>query len=231
MSISSLMRLEARKIKIHRLILFAIPITLVLIYATFVSIYGINQTHASSFAAIIKMMTATVWDFYFFYTAYLVSKIIVEEYVNCTVMILFTYSIPRRRIFFAKILSTSVISLPCQAVSQTICFIFLLTMDRRFSLVNGFITRVDYIEWTQYVLIDLLAAAASVLFLSAIAVIRKSSASVFLYGITFLFVYQVIISQINEFSILWPCYTALFLGCAFFSTVSIHRWMNRLTAK
>ena len=69
MKIWSLVRLEARKIRIRNLILLDVPITAILLFSTFVSIFGVNQDHASSFAAIFKMMTSTVWDFYLFYTA------------------------------------------------------------------------------------------------------------------------------------------------------------------
>ena len=108
MKIWSLVRLEARKIRIRNLILLDVPITAILLFSTFVSIFGVNQDHASSFAAIFKMMTSTVRDFYLFYTAYLISRIIVEEYVSHTVMIMFTYSIKRTRIFLAKMLVVAI---------------------------------------------------------------------------------------------------------------------------
>ena len=56
MRIWSLVRLEARKIRIRNLILLDVPITAILLFSTFVSIFGVNQDHASSFAAIFKMM-------------------------------------------------------------------------------------------------------------------------------------------------------------------------------
>lgn len=173
-------------------------------------------------------MTSTVWDFYLFYTAFLISKIIVEEYVNHTVMILFTYSIKRARIFLAKILLTSMISLICQFFSQVICFAFVVIADKRFSLVNGFLTKSNCSEFWQYVMIDLLAAEAAVLFISAVAIMKKSVSSVFLYGIGFLFFYQVLISQINSFPVLWGCYLLLLIVCAAFYAFSAHHWMNRL---
>ncbi|SDZ83024.1 ABC-2 family transporter protein [Lachnospiraceae bacterium NK3A20] len=231
MKLSLLISLESRKIKIRHLFLLAIPITLALLFATFTSIYGINQDHASSFGAIIKMMTCTVWDFYIFYTAYLISKIIVEEYVNHTVTILFTYSIKRTRIFLAKIILTSVVSLTCQFLSQIICFVFVIIADSHFSLVNGVIHRSNYLEWLQYTLINLLAAEAAILFISVIALIKKSVSSVFLSGIGFLFIYQMIVSQINAFSILWICFTALFVICAVLYIFSAHHWMNKLTPR
>ena len=55
-----------------------------------------------------------------------------------------------------------------------------------------------------------------------------SRSSVFLYGIGFLFIYQVIISQINSFPILWGCYTSIFIVFAAFYAFSLHHWMNRL---
>ena len=230
MKIWSLVRLEARKIRIRNLILLAIPITTILLFSTFVSIFGVNQDHASSFAAIFKMMTSTVWDFYLFYTAYLISKIIVEEYVNHTVMIMFTYSIKRTRIFLAKILLASMISLTCQFLSQVICFAFVIIADNRFSLVNGVLTKSACNEFWQYVMVDLLVAEAAVLFISAVAIMKKAVSSVFLYGIGFLFIYQVIISQINSFLILWCSYTSIFIVCIAFYVFSIQHWMNRLKA-
>ena len=228
MKIWSLVRLEARKIRIRNLALLAIPITAVLLFSTFISIFGVNQDHASSFAAIFKMMTSTVWDFYLFYTAYLISKIIVEEYVNHTVMIMFTYSIKRTRIFLAKILLASMISLTCQFLSQVICFAFVIIADNRFSLVNGVLTKSACNEFWQYVMVDLLVAETAVLFISAVAIMKKAVSSVFLYGIGFLFIYQVIISQINSFPILWGSFTLIFIACASFCVFSIRHWMNSL---
>ena len=230
MKIWSLVRLEARKIRIRNLILLDVPITAILLFSTFVSIFGVNQDHASSFTAIFKMMTSTVWDFYLFYTAYLISRIIVEEYVSHTVMIMFTYSIKRTRIFLAKILLASMISLTCQFLSQVICFAFVIIADNRFSLVNGVLTKSACNEFWQYVMVDLLVAEAAVLFISAVAIMKKAVSSVFLYGIGFLFIYQVIISQINSFPILWCSYTSIFLVCIAFYVFSIHHWMNRLKA-
>lgn len=231
MKMSSLVCLEARKVKIHKLILLAFPITIVLLFSSFVSIFGVNQDHDSSFAAIIKMMTSTVWDFYLFYTAYLISKIIVEEYVDHTVMILFTYSIKRTRFFLAKILLASVISLACQILSQVVCFAFVVVADERFSLVNGVLTKSNCSEFLQYAMIDLLAAEAAVIFLSAVAIMKKSVSSAFLYGIGFLFVYQVIISQINSFPVLWICYGSLLIASILFYIFSSRRWMNKLTTE
>jgi hypothetical protein len=62
MKIWSLVRLEARKIRIRNLILLDVPITAILLFSTFVSIFGVNQDHASSFAAIFKMMTSTEYS-------------------------------------------------------------------------------------------------------------------------------------------------------------------------
>ncbi len=231
MKIWPLVRLEARKIRIRNLILLAIPITTILLFSTFVSIFGVNQDHASSFAAIFKMMTSTVWDFYLFYTAYLISKIIVEEYVNHTVIIMFTYSIKRTRIFLAKILLASMISLICQFLSQVICFAFVIIADDRFSIVNGVLTESACNEFWQYVMVDLLAEEAAVLFISAIAIMKKSVSSVFLYGIGFLFLYQVLISQINSFPMLWICYTSLLIVSIIAYIFSIRHWMNRLTTR
>ena len=134
----------------------------------------------------------------------------------------------RTRIFLAKILLVSMMSIICQFLSQVICFAFVIIADDRFSLVNGALTKGDCNEFWEYVMIDLLAAEAAVLFISAIAIMKKTVSSVFLYGIGFLFIYQVIISQINSFPILWGCYTSIFIVFAAFYAFSLHHWMNRL---
>ena len=122
------------------------------------------------------------------------------------------------------------ISLTCQFLSQVICFAFVIIADNRFSLVNGVLTKSACNEFWQYVMVDLLVAEAAVLFISAVAIMKKSVSSVFLYGIGFLFIYQVIISQINSFPILWGSYTSIFIVCTAFYVFSIHHWMNRLKA-
>jgi hypothetical protein len=40
-----------------------------------------------------------------------------------------------------------------------------------------------------------------------------------------------IISQINDFPVLWTCYTVLFLACVIFYQFSLRHGMNQLTAK
>ena len=99
-----LIQLELSKFKIKRYVLFFMLITIGMCLFTTISLFAIEQDKATNYEEAIKMMNAAIIDCYLIFSGIFATKVIVEEYIKKTVLILFTYSVSRRFLMLAKVL-------------------------------------------------------------------------------------------------------------------------------
>lgn len=103
-----LIQLELSKFKIKRYVLFFMLITIGMCLFTTISLFAIEQDKATNYEEAIKMMNAAIIDCYLIFSGIFATKVIVEEYIKKTVLILFTYSVSRRFLMLAKVLCVQI---------------------------------------------------------------------------------------------------------------------------
>ena len=112
-----LIQLELSKFKrAKKYIIFSVLITIGMCLFTTISLFAIEQDKATNYTEAIKMMNAAIIDCYLIFSGILITRVIIEEYIKKTVMILFTYSVSRWHWMMAKVLLV---------LGMTICFMFI----------------------------------------------------------------------------------------------------------
>ena len=228
MSLFNLIKIEFKKNKAMSYFLQYIVMTIILVFLTWTSIYGVNQDHETSGFAIIQMMSGLIADFYIIFSALVIVKVLNDEYVQRTILLMFTYGIPRKKIIFAKFSLIVMIAVIGQVLTQICCFTFLIGVDRYSDIINGGLTQENTIQWICYVAINTLALFGYLFIPVTVCIKKKNTSSIVISAMIGLLIYQMIISQIEDFIVLTICFFAFAIVTAFIYFVVGGRYIENL---
>ena len=184
-----LIQLELSKFKIKRYVLFFMLITIGM------CLFAIEQDKATNYEEAIKMMNAAIIDCYLIFSGIFATKVIVEEYIKKTVLILFTYSVSRRFLMLAKVLCVLGITVCFAIITEIISITYLIVVGPHMKLALNPFSEADFVYWvTQFGWGILLIISFTLLSIS-IAFIKKTSQSVFLTSLLSVIMVQILISQ------------------------------------
>ena len=190
-----LIQLELSKFKIKRYVLFFMLITIGMCLFTTISLFAIEQDKATNYEEAIKMMNAAIIDCYLIFSGIFATKVIVEEYIKKTVLILFTYSVSRRFLMLAKVLCVLGITVCFAIITEIISITYLIVVGPHMKLALNPFSEADFVYWvTQFGWGILLIISFTLLSIS-IAFIKKTSQSVFLTSLLSVIMVQILISQ------------------------------------
>lgn len=190
-----LIQLELSKFKIKRYVLFFMLITIGMCLFTTISLFAIEQDKATNYEEAIKMMNAAIIDCYLIFSGIFATKVIVEEYIKKTVLILFTYSVSRRFLMLAKVLCVLGITVCFAIITEIISLTYLIVAGPHMKLALNPFSEADFVYWvTQFGWGILLIISFTLLSIS-IAFIKKTSQSVFLTSLLSVIMVQILISQ------------------------------------
>lgn len=197
-----LIQLELSKFKITKYIISSILITFGMCLFTTVTLLASEQDKASNYTEVVKMMNVAILDCYLIFSSILIMKVIVEEYIKKTVLILFTYSVNRVHLLVAKLLLVLGITVSFTVVTGIICIAYLIVVGPYMKLSLPTFDQVDFVYWlTQFGWGIVLIICFTLLCIN-IAFIKKTSQSVFLTSLFSIIIIQIIISQdIHKFSL------------------------------
>lgn len=218
-----LIQLELSKFKIKRYVLFFMLITIGMCLFTTISLFAIEQDKATNYEEAIKMMNAAIIDCYLIFSGIFATKVIVEEYIKKTVLILFTYSVSRRFLMLAKVLCVLGITVCFAIITEIISITYLIVVGPHMKLALNPFSEADFVYWvTQFGWGILLIISFTLLSIS-IAFIKKTSQSVFLTSLLSVIMVQILISQdVQKLS--------LVLGMIFtiLTEISIKKYADRI---
>lgn len=172
--------LELSKFKMKRYALASALITIGMCLFTTISLFAIEQDKATNYDDAIKMMNAAIIDCYLIFSGVLITRVIVEEYIKRTVLILFTYSVSRRYLMMAKVLLVLGITVCFTVITELISITYLIVAGPHMKLALNTFSEADFVYWlTQFGWGIILIISFTLLNIS-VAFIKKTSQHVFL---------------------------------------------------
>lgn len=162
---------------------------------TTISLFAIEQDRATNYNDAIKMMNAAIIDCYLIFSGILIMRIIVEEYIKRTMLILFTYSVSRHHLMMAKVLLVLGITVCFTVITELISITYLIVAGPHMKLALNTFSKADFVYWlTQFGWGIILIISFTLLNIS-VAFIKKTSQHVFLTSLLSVIIVQILISQ------------------------------------
>lgn len=191
-----LIRLELFKFKkVKRYILSSVLITIGMCLFTTISLFAIEQDKATNYSEAIKMMNAAIIDCYLVFSGILVTRVIVEEYIKRTALILFTYSVSRRHLMMAKVLLVLGITVCFTIITEVISISYLIVAGPHMKLALNTFSEADFVYWLTQFGWGIILIIGFILLNISVAFIKKTSQHVFLTSLLSIIIVQILISQ------------------------------------
>lgn len=219
-----LIQLELSKFKkAKRYIMASVLITIGMCLFTTISLFAIEQDKATNYVEAIKMMNAAIIDCYLIFSGMLITRVIVEEYMKKTVMILFTYSVSRWHLMMAKVLLVLGMTICFMVITEFTSITYLIAVGPYMKLSLNAFGEADFMYWLiQFGWSIVLIVSFTLMSISA-AFIKKTSQSVFLSSLLSIIMVQVLISQdIQKLSLVFGLIFAILTG------ISIKKYADKI---
>ena len=204
-----LMKLELKKVHFLRYILISAGLILLGMFFLFVALHDSSdspRTFDNSFRTV-QMIFAFVYVIFF---AVLVSAVVISEYNNKTILLMFTYPIDKSKMILSKLLVITLFMAASMLIGYVCCSLFIVGMDRRSDLIVG--------EFSSEILGDWIFAAlfSTIIFCclglwTFVAGMMKKSVTVTI----FIFLRQIVItSGENHQENIWMVLAAVIISLA-----------------
>lgn len=205
-----LMRLERKKIKLKGYIMAAIILIAFLLFFSTIAIYASIQDSRNDYNNIIRMINVVIIESFIIYSSVLMAKIVIEEYTNKTIMIMFSYPIKRNKLIISKLCIVSIATILCILVANISCAFYLIGFDAVFDTIIGSFNITNFYYWVEQVIIGILIAGVFPLFTFFIGMHKKSIAATITSSFFLVVLIQVILSQTTDFletllSVIFSC--------------------------
>lgn len=135
-----LIKLEFKKYKLKRYrkgIIISILCILIFITISLVDSMTDPEQTRDTFESTIRMTNLLVSGTFLIYSSVLTAKHIVGEYVDRTILILFTYPIRREKIIITKLIMICFFTGISIFIGDLVCYIYLLVAEKCFDVLEG----------------------------------------------------------------------------------------------
>ena len=181
--------------KIKRYMISCVLITIGMCLFTTISLFAIEQDKATNYNDAVKMMNAAIINCYLIFSGILITRIIVEEYIKRTVLILFTYSVSRRHLMMAKVLLVLGVTTCFTIITELISITYLIVAGPHMKLALDRFNEADFEYWLIQFGWGIIFTISFTLLNISIAFIKKTSQHVFLTSLLSVIITQILISQ------------------------------------
>lgn len=197
-----LMRLELKKYKLqYHIIGVIIAILLIMAFITISLVDSMTDptqtkdTYESTFMAINLLITVI----FLVYSSVLISKIVISEYNNKTIMILFCYPVSRKKLMITKLLMVSIFTIIAMTISYLCCTLYLIVMDYYFDMVQGTFNRSYLNPYILEAVTSIVMSGVLSLIPFVIGMQKKSVPITIVSSLLVIFLRQVIITKNMEY--------------------------------
>ncbi|HGG0416277.1 hypothetical protein EXQ31_07625 [Clostridium botulinum] len=135
-----LIRLEIHKYKLKRYIkgvIVAIICIMAFLTMSFIDNKIRSPQDLDTYESVIWMINVLTTDVFLIFSAALISKIIIQEYRDKTILVMFSYPISRKKLILAKLIIVVVFAMSCILISDALCILYVVTLDFIFDVVAG----------------------------------------------------------------------------------------------
>lgn len=196
-----LLRLECKKYKIHWALLWsALLIAGCILFITVSlldSAYDPAQTK-DSFDSTFKVIGLLLSFTFLIYSSLLTSRIIIGEYNNKTINILFTYPVNRRLLIMEKLLIVMAITAISVAIGYVCCCSYLYIVDKRWDLLEGSFQTKYIAEWMKSAVVSTIVCTIMSVWPFLIGMMKKSVPATIVSSLLVVIVRQILITSGND---------------------------------
>lgn len=196
-----LMQMECKKYKIYRYLTGTVLSILFCIGFITMSLYD-NVSHADikdSMETCIISVSVLVCTIFLVYAAVMLSTIVMSEYNNKTILIMFTYPINKRKLIMAKFLVVLSYMLFSMLLAFVVLMFYIGFIDLRLDWVEGGYTPQILMRAIRTFGSNMISCSMLLCFTFAIGMLKKSGSVTIVASLIALFIRQVLISSNEEY--------------------------------
>lgn len=187
------MKLELKKVHFRNYILLSVLLIVLSMYFVFVALHDSSEA-ARTFEntlRVVEMIFAFVFIIFF---AVLNSALIISEYNNRTILLMFTYPVDKKKVICAKLLVITLFIVVSMAVGYIFNGLFLVGLDGRFDLLEGEFGTDVLGRWILRAAVTVIVFSCLGLWTFAAGMVRKSVAVTIVSSVLFIFLRQIVIT-------------------------------------
>lgn len=193
-----LMKLELKKLHFLRYICISIAAILLSMFFVFVALNDTSDstyTFDASFRAI-QLIFAFVYVIFF---AVLVAAMIISEYNNKTILLMFTYPVDRKKLIVSKLLVITLFMVVSILFGYLCCSLFIVGVDWKLNLVAGEFSLDVLRNWLIASLLSTTTFCCLGLWSFAVGMIKKSVTMTLVSSIIFIYLRQIVIAASENY--------------------------------
>lgn len=154
-----------------------------------------NPPYKMTYDSIIKSINSFMMEAFIIWCSVLVAKIVVEEYTNKTILILFTYPVKKSRLILAKMVLIITFGILSTLIGDIIGIVFVSVVDHCLDLLEGeFVIETLFIS-IENILLGIFTVAVFTLVPYILGIYKKSIAVTIVGGFITSFIVQIFVSQ------------------------------------
>ncbi|MEW9095505.1 MAG: ABC transporter permease [Clostridiaceae bacterium] len=135
-----LIKLEVKKYKLKRYIkgvIIAILCIMAFLTMSFIDTISHPQQEMDTYKSVLWMINVLVTGTFLIYSSALMAKIIIGEYRDKTILVMFSYPINRRKLIFTKLFIVVLFTMSCILIGNVLCTLFVVILDSFVDVVAG----------------------------------------------------------------------------------------------
>lgn len=189
-----LMKLELKKIHFKNYILLSALMIALSMFFVFVSLNDTSE-HVRTFENTFRTVEMIFAFAFIILFSVLNSALVISEYNNRTILLMFTYPVDKKKVVAAKILIISLFISVSMIVGYILCSFFIVGIDRRFDLLEGEFSASVLKGWTLRAIVTIIVFCCLGFWTLAAGMIRKSVVVTVVSSIVFIFLRQIVIAS------------------------------------
>lgn len=193
-----LMKLELKKVHFLRYILISAGLIFLGIFFLFVALHDSSdspRTFDHSFR-IVQMIFAFVYVIFF---AVLVAAIIISEYNNKTILLMFTYPVDKKKMILSKLIVITSFMAVSILIGYVCCSIFIVWSDHQFDLISSDFSYGVLKNWIFAALSSTIVFCCLGLWTFVVGMVKKSVAVTIVSSVIFIFLRQLVIASSENY--------------------------------
>ena len=192
-----LMKLEMKKVRIKRYILFSL---LGIVYGILFTVVGLSDSSSAGYDyRLAFQMVQLVFCFYYILLfAVLTVAYVIHEYTNKTILVLFAYPVDKRRLILAKLCLVAALIAVSMTIGFLCCGAFIIWVDQYFDLVKGEFRISVLGQWASAAVKEILMFCGLGMWTFIFGMIRKSLTLTFVSAVVLCYVRQFLLAGTNQ---------------------------------
>ena len=191
--IEHLIKIELKKIHFRKYMLHSalmIALSMYFVLAELLGSSGIIRTFDNTFRSV-EMIFAFEFIILF---AVLNSSLVISEYNNRTILLMFTYPVDKKKVILSKLMIVTFFTAVSMIVGYVSCGLLVAGVDRRFDLLEGEFTGAVFGDWILQASVTIIVFCCLGLWTFAAGMVKKSVAVTIVSSILFIFLRQLVIT-------------------------------------